>query len=118
MPQQFMDLLRDCMGLMKNEIFFPNFQINTNTYCDLINYYRYSCRMMAPEELNPFYWPQLFLVSDQDLNPSEYPPLMNLSRTLLDSSQIYVIFNTFYLFLWVGKDTDPFFIYELFETDD
>ena len=43
---------------------------------------------------------------------------MNLSRSLLDSGQIYVIFNTFHIFLWIGKDADPYFVYDLFGTDD
>jgi len=56
-------------------------------------------------------------VSDENLDPANFPELMNLSWNLLDPTQIYCIFNTFYLFLWVGKDTDSYYLYELFGTE-
>jgi hypothetical protein len=67
------------MGLLKNEIFFPNYPIQTNYYTDLLNFYRFNCRMLSAEELNAFYWPQLFLVSDSNLSTEVFPDLLNLS---------------------------------------
>lgn len=34
--------------------------------------------MMSAEELNAYYWPQLFLVSDENLDSTQFPELMNL----------------------------------------
>jgi len=66
--------------------------------------------MLTAEELNAYYWPQLFLVSDENLSTEQFPDLLNLSRTSLDTSQIYVIFNTFNIYLWIGNQADPYYL--------
>ena len=38
----------------------------------------------------------------------------NLNRTWFDSTGIYVIFNTFYVYLWVGNAVDSYFLNLLF----
>lgn len=74
--------------------------------------------MLNAEELNTFIWPQLFPVNDENLNQEAFPGLLNLSRTSLESTGIYVIFNTFGLYIWIGREADPFFLEQLFNVTD
>ena len=59
-------------------------------------------------------WPQLFQVNDEGLTSQSLPPLINLNRSLLDPSGVYVIFNTFNVYLWIGNTVDSFFLDLLF----
>lgn len=59
-------------------------------------------------------WPQLFQVNDETLSSESLPPLLNLSRSCLDSTGVYVLFNTFNVYLWVGSAVDSFFLEQLF----
>ena len=85
-----------------------------DTYSDLLNYLRYSCRYLGADELITFIWPQLFSVADAQLSADAFPDLLNLNRTSLTSEGLYIIFNTFYCYLWVGSNADPFFTEQLF----
>ena len=69
---------------------------------------------MSPEEVLPFVWPNLILVSDENISTEVFPEYLNLSRNILESTEIYAIFNTFNLYLWVGKDVSEWFLQELF----
>lgn len=73
---------------------------------------------MNAEELNTFIWPQLFSVADENLSQEEFPSLLNLSRSSLEAHGVYVIFNTFGLYLWIGREADPFFLEQLFNVTD
>lgn len=113
-PDTYDYIIGYCMGMMKNEIFFPQAAIQTNWYCDFLNFIRFQCRMLGAEELSAFLWPQLFCVSDESLSQDEFPALLNLNRESLESTGVYVLFNTFNVYLWIGKEVDPFFIDQLF----
>jgi hypothetical protein len=74
---------------------------------------------MNCDEVMNVIWPQLFQVSDEQLSSSnELPPLLNLSRSCLESTGVYVIFNTFNVYLWVGNQVDGFFLDLLFNVQD
>ena len=109
-PDTYDYIIGYCMGMMKNEIFFPQAAVQTNWYCDFLNFLRFQCRMLGAEELSAFLWPQLFLVSDETISSAEPPTLLNLQRESLESTGIYVLFNTFNVYLWIGKEADPFFL--------
>lgn len=103
-----------CMGIMKNEVFFPSQHIQANSYLDYLNFLRYQLRHMTCDEIMNVIWPQLFQVDDEQLNASSLPPLMNLSRTCMETTGIYVLFNTFNVYLWIGNGVDSFFLDQLF----
>lgn len=70
---------------------------------------------MTCDEVMNIIWPQLFQVDDEQLSSAaEFPPLLNLSRSCLEATGIYVIFNTFYVYLWVGNQVDSFYLDLLF----
>ena len=73
---------------------------------------------MNAEEIIQFIWPSLFPINDENLSSDNPPEMLNLNRANLDSSGIYVLFNQFLCYVWVGKDADPFFIDLLFNTQN
>ena len=105
------------MGILKNEVFSPSQSLQSNSYIDYLNYVRYQWRHMNCEELMSIIWPQLFQVNDEMLSSQNLPPLINLNRTWLESTGVYVIFNTFNVYLWVGNSVDSFFLNLLFNVE-
>ena len=53
-------------------------------------------------------------MADTQLTSEVFPDLLNLNRASLVSEGVYIIFNTFYCYLWVGSNVDPFFNEQLF----
>ena len=74
--------------------------------------------MMSPEEVQPIMSPQIIKVSDTNLNDQEYPPLESLQRQTLSSSDIYLCYNGFAIYMFVGRMADPWFIYEIFKVNE
>ena len=84
-----------------------------------MNFIRYQVRHMSCDEAMNVIWPQMFQVNDEQLSASaELPPLLNLSRACLEPTGVYVIFNTFNAFLWVGNQVDSFYLDLLFGIQD
>jgi hypothetical protein len=52
------------------------------------------------------------------LNEQEYPALESLERRSLSNDQIYLLFNGQAIYMYIGRYTDPFFIYEIFKVED
>lgn len=69
---------------------------------------------MAFDEVMNVIWPQLFQVSEETLSVDNPPPLLNLSRACMEDSGIYVIFNTFNVYIFVGNTVDSFYLDLLF----
>ena len=114
LPENIDYIIGYWMGILKNEIFTPSQSLQANSYVDYLNFIRYQWRHMNCDEIMNIIWPQLFQVNDETLNSQSLPPLINLNRAWLDSSGIYVIFNTFYTYLWVGNAVDSYFLELLF----
>lgn len=101
-------------GILKNEVFTPSQNLQANAYIDYVNALRFQLRHMNCDEIMNIIWPQLFKVDDEELSSESLPPLLNLNRTWLDSNGIFVVFNTFNVYLWIGKSVDPFYLDQLF----
>jgi hypothetical protein len=72
---------------------------------------------MSPEEILPMYSPQIISISNRDLNDQEYPPLEVLERNALRRDNIYLIYNAMAIYMFVGRHSDPFFIFEIFKVN-
>lgn len=58
------------------------------------------------------------MTDEQLSSANELPPLLNLSRSWLEPTGVYVIFNTFCAYLWVGNQVDSFYLDLLFNVQD
>ena len=114
LPESIDYIIGYWMGILKNEVFSPSQSLQANSYVDYLNFIRYQWRHMNCDEIMNIIWPQLFQVNDESLSSQSLPPLINLNRTWLNSTGIYVIFNTFYVYLWVGNAVDSYFLNLLF----
>ena len=74
--------------------------------------------MMSPDEMQPMYSPQIINISNRELTDQEFPPLEPLERRALQNDQIYLIYDAMAIYLYVGRMSDPFFIYEIFKVND
>lgn len=92
--------------------------VNPIDTVDRIVYQRYLVNMMTPEELIPQFSPQIISITNRDLDDQEYPPLEQLSRASITTDQIYLLYNAFTIYFFVGRNTDPYFIYEIFKAND
>ena len=82
---------------------------------DRVSYMRFAAMMMSPEELLQLFSPQIICVSDPELNEQEFPALEVLERNSLRPDMIYMLFNSYSICLFVGRQTDPWFIEEIFK---
>lgn len=73
---------------------------------------------MSPDEALAMFNPQIIAVSNRDLNEQEYPPLESLERRTIRNDQIYLLYNAISIYIYVGRYTDPFFIFEIFKVQD
>ena len=69
---------------------------------DKVIYQVYMTNSMSPDEILPLFSPQIICVSDANLNAEEYPPLEVLSRDSLYYEHIYLLYNGFTIYMWVG----------------
>ena len=59
--------------------------------------------MMSPEEIQPLFSPQVINIADPQLSDAEYPPLESLQRHSLTSQGVYLLYNGFAIYLYVGR---------------
>jgi len=69
---------------------------------------------MNPEELLPLFSPQIISIANRELNDQEFPPLEVLERAHIRSDNIYLMYNSMSIFMYIGRQCDPFFIFEIF----
>ena len=62
---------------------------------------------MSPEEVVPYFYPQIYDVSDPQLSDSEFPQLEVLQRETLTSDKIYLCYNAQNVYILVGQQADP-----------
>jgi len=65
----------------------------------------------------PMFSPQIISISNRELSDQEYPALEPLERRGITNDQIYLLYNSMAIYIYVGRNTDPFFIYEIFKVD-
>ena len=85
---------------------------------DKVVYQRFLANSMSPEEILPVFSPQIINISDPDLNDQNYPPLEVLERRSLRPDCIYLSYNAFGIYMYIGRQTDPYFIEQIFKVQD
>jgi len=85
---------------------------------DRVVYQKFQAMMMSPEELLQLMSPQIINIADPNLNDQEFPPLEVLERNSLLQNGIFLLFNSFTIYMYVGRQCDPFFYNELFKVND
>lgn len=73
---------------------------------------------MSCDEVLAMFNPQIISISNRELNDQEYPPLESLERRTIRNDQIYLLYNAVAIYIYVGRYTDPFFIFEIFKVQD
>lgn len=58
---------------------------------------------MSPEEVVPFFYPQIYNVSDPNLTDAEFPQLEMLQRESLTADSIYLCFDARRVYIVVGN---------------
>jgi hypothetical protein len=74
--------------------------------------------MLSPDEVLPMYSPQIICVSREDLNGDEFPALEVLEKSAISNDQIYLAFNSVAIYMYIGRYTDPWYLNEIFKTDN
>lgn len=72
---------------------------------------------MSPEETLPLFNPQIINIADQNLT-EVFPALENLDRASIRTENLYLCYNGFAIYMYVGRLCDPFFIQTIFKVDD
>lgn len=105
------------LGIMKSPLVNIPQIMNPIDIVDRIVQQRFLVNMMSPDELVQLYSPQIVCVSDDQLT-EEFPPLETLERQSLRQDGMYLLFNSFSISLYVGKQCDPWFIGEVLKAQD
>ena len=106
------------LGILKSQIINVPVVMQPNDAVDRIVYQKFATLMMSPEEIQPMLSPQIIRIDDRALNDQEYPPLESLQRQSLVSDGIYLLFNGFSIYMFVGRAADPFFLFEIFKVNE
>ena len=108
-------LIMYCLGVLKSQILSIPLMMNPLDTIDKVVYQRFLANSMSPEELLPVFSPQIINISDPDLNDQNYPPLEVLERRSLRPDCIYLSYNAFGIYMYIGRQTDPYFIEQIFK---
>merc|ERR1719486_127881 len=73
--------------------------------------------MMSPEEIQPAFSPQIICISDPNLTDAQFPALESLQREAIVSNQTYLLYNSFAIYMYVGRMTEAWFLQEVFKCD-
>ena len=57
-------------------------------------------------------------ISIEGLNGEEFPPLEVLERRHLRQDGIYLLYNSFAIYMFVGRHTDPYYLADIFKVED
>ena len=102
------------LGILKSQIISVPMIINQTDAVDRLVFSKYLVNQMSPDEILPMFSPQIISVSNQQLNAEEYPPLEVLERQSIRSDSIYLLYNSMTIFLYMGRQCDPWFVHEMF----
>ena len=108
------------LGLLKNCLFNKNDK-GINNDDDLTNYYFSKLQKFKIDEVLCFIYPRIYPL-DNILTQNEtdsFPQMINNNKeSLINSGNIFLIDNGFYLILYLKKETDKNIINELFGKND
>lgn len=111
-------LLMYALGVIKNlAVVLPHI-VNPIDTIDKIVYCRFLINTMSADEVLAMFNPQIISISDRELSDAEYPPAMSLERRTILNNEIYLLYNAVSIYVYVGRYTDPYFIYEIFKVED
>ena len=67
-------------GLLKTPLISPVTQMPIRSqYYDMVADLKYQINSMSPEEVIPFFYPQIYDISDPNLTDEEFPPVSTLT---------------------------------------
>ena len=111
-------LIMYVLGILKSTVVsLPMIMSQVDTV-DKIVHQKYLIQGMSADEVLPHFSPQITCISDRNLNDQEFPPLESLERATIRTDGIYLLYNCFTIYLYIGRHCDPFFIFELFRVQD
>jgi len=98
-------------GLIKSAILSPNMNAPLNSvYLDQIADVKFKVNTMSPEEVLCMLHPQIYQVSNVQLTDGEFPNMEQPIRSSLSNSEVYLIFDSHFVYLFVGHQVDSFFV--------
>ena len=106
------------LGILKSQIISVPMIINQTDAVDKVVFAKYLVNQMSPDEILPLFSPQIISISNQQLNAEEYPPLEVLERQSIRSDTIYLLYNCMTIYLYLGRQCDPWFLHEMFGVQD
>ena len=57
-------------------------------------------------------------ISVEGLSSEEFPPLEILERKQLRQDGIYLLYNSFAIYMFVGRQTDPYYLAHIFKVEN
>jgi len=115
------------LGVLKSPFMTPVKQIGATDTLDHMNYVRFVMNAMSPEETLALFNPQIVSIADYTRSEQNFPQVIltsiicqleSLERGQIRQDSIYLCFNGLCIYLWVGSQCDPYFIQEIFKTND
>mmetsp|Transcript_2658 Transcript_2658/g.4457 ORF Transcript_2658/g.4457 Transcript_2658/m.4457 type:complete len:258 (-) Transcript_2658:95-868(-) len=106
------------LGILKSQLISIPMIMNQTAAVDKLVYQRFLVNMMSPDEMLALVSPQFMCISDRELNDQNFPALEVLERQSIRSDGVYLLYNSFQIYLYIGRSCDPFFIYEFFRVQD
>ena len=72
---------------------------------------------MSQDEMVQLFSPQIMCISVEGLSGEEFPPLEVLERRHLQPHGIYLLYNSFAIYMFVGRQADPYYLAHLFKVE-
>lgn len=73
---------------------------------DYVNFLNFQINNFSPEEVLPIFYPQVYDISDANISAEEFPAMEMPSRCTFKPTNIYLIFNSLQVILYVGCQAD------------
>lgn len=118
MPDNIQYLVLYVLGLLKSQFMTPSKTLVAGDHLDNMNYLRFVVNAMSPEETLPLFNPQIINISDFNLSDQVFPALENLDKASIKTENIYLCYNGFSIYFYVGRSCDPYFIQTIFKVAD
>jgi hypothetical protein len=77
--------------------------MNQTDAVDKLVFTRFMAMQMSPEELLPLFSPQIISISNRELNDQEFPALEVLERQYIRTDNIYLLFNSMAIYMYIGR---------------
>ena len=106
------------LGVLKSSVINPPQIMNPIDTVDRVNHMRFLAMQMSPDEMLQLFSPQVMCISVEGLNGQEFPPLEVLERKYLRQDAIYLLYNSFAIYMFVGRQADPFYLADIFKVEN